>query len=261
MIYYLPGAEPFFYRGDSAGCLLLHGLASSPDEVRWLGQYLAQRGRTVYGARLAGHGADYHDLARVRWRDWYGSALDGYHMLRAQCEQLVLVGHSTGGLLALHMAAALPIDALVILSAPLLFPRRLTALAGLLRWVLPYFYAPDRSDLPEIVRAEQARRGETLRGRARYDLWAMRAVTEFFRLTRVCRDDLPLISAPACLIYARHDEVATLASQELIAAAIYSTVIESHVLEKGGHNVMMDVERERVFQYSADFIDSQLGQP
>ena len=83
----MQGAEPFYYPGGRVGCLCLHGLAASPAEVSWLGAYLAGRGLTVCGLRLAGHGADYRHLRYLRWQDWYLSALDGYRLLRAQCDQ------------------------------------------------------------------------------------------------------------------------------------------------------------------------------
>ena len=45
----LPGAEPFLYEAEGPGCLLLHGFTSAPEEMRWLGDDLAQRGYTVLG--------------------------------------------------------------------------------------------------------------------------------------------------------------------------------------------------------------------
>ena len=41
----VPGAEPFFFGvppGDRVGCLLLHGFTAMPEEMRWLGESLAE---------------------------------------------------------------------------------------------------------------------------------------------------------------------------------------------------------------------------
>ena len=40
----MPGAEPFYFKGTAAGCLLLHGFTATPQELRGLGEHLAARG-------------------------------------------------------------------------------------------------------------------------------------------------------------------------------------------------------------------------
>ena len=50
-------SSPFCFEGSSTGVLLLHGLTATPVEVRLIGQYLHERGYTVSGPLLPGHGA------------------------------------------------------------------------------------------------------------------------------------------------------------------------------------------------------------
>ncbi len=258
MSYYLSGAEPFFYRGSSTGCLVLHGFGSSPGEVRWLGQHLAGQGWTVCGPRLAGHGTDYHSLSRTRWQDWYGSLLDAYHMLRGGCEKVVIAGHSMGGLLALLAGASLPVDALLVMAAPFSFSSRLMPYAHLVRFVMPYFDARDHSTLPQILREEQARRGETERGRVRYDRWATQALGELYRLAQTTRAVLHRVQAPLCLIYSAADDTVSFADRQVILDGVGSRIVESHSLEHSGHNLPIDIERETVFALASRFICQQL---
>jgi carboxylesterase len=98
----MPGAEPFFFRGDSIGALLIHGFTGAPKEMSLLGEALAAEGHTVLGVRLPQHGTSAADMFRSDWRDWYAAALDGYHLLRAQCEIVFLMGLSMGGAIALR---------------------------------------------------------------------------------------------------------------------------------------------------------------
>jgi len=51
-------AEPFFFLGDRSklACLLIHGFTGAPKEMRWMGEYLNERGHTCLGVRLTGHG-------------------------------------------------------------------------------------------------------------------------------------------------------------------------------------------------------------
>src|ERR671931_1206621 len=107
------GAEPFSFKGDRVGCLLIHGFTGTPNELRWLGEQLAADGRTVLGVRLAGHGTCVEEMNTTRWRDWYSSALDGYASLRRECDQIIAIGLSMGGMLALLLAARNPVRGVV----------------------------------------------------------------------------------------------------------------------------------------------------
>ena len=78
--------DPFFFEGGTTGCLLIHGFSGSPPEMRPMGEYLAERGLTVLGVRLAGHGVTPEDMAPTGWRDWVGSAKRGLQELQDRCE-------------------------------------------------------------------------------------------------------------------------------------------------------------------------------
>lgn len=250
----LPGAEPFFYRGDGVGCLCLHGFMASPAEVRWLGVHLAAKGFTAYGPRLPGHGSDYRNMAQQRWQDWYGAALDGYHLLRAQCDQVFVAGHSMGGMLGLLLAANVSLAGLAALATPVIFRHRLMAWAKWLKYLQPFTDQTDRSSLPEKVRAEQARRNEALLGRVRYDRWSTAAVAEIYALATVVYEALPSVSTPLLLVYSQADSTVSLENRDLIAARVHSQQIETRTLQHSDHILPQDDEREQVFNWVSDFM-------
>lgn len=251
---YMRGAEPFFFPGGDAGCLCLHGFTASPAEVRWLGEHLRDCGFAVYGQRLAGHGTDPTHLARTTWADWYASALDGYHLLRQVCRRVVLVGHSMGGLLALLLATEVEVAGVAVLATPLRFSSRIMANARWLKYPLPYSMQPDRSTLPQVVRQEQARRGEEVRGRVRYDRWSSAAVAQLYALSRYTEAQLSRVTTPLLLVYSEADTTAVVAQSEYIASQVGSKDITRHVLSKSSHILTQDVEREQVFTWVADFV-------
>ena len=72
----------FYFRGDSNGCLLIHGLTGTPGEMRYLGERLHAAGFTVSGIVLAGHRMTVEDLKAKKWQDWYQSVKEGYEELR-----------------------------------------------------------------------------------------------------------------------------------------------------------------------------------
>ncbi|MFW5690881.1 MAG: alpha/beta hydrolase [Chloroflexota bacterium] len=251
----LPGAEPFFFRGGAAGCLCLHGLSASPDEVRWLGEHLADQGLTVYGPRLPCHGGDYRDLRRVRWEDWYRAALDGYHILRAQCSQVFVAGLSMGGLLALLLATAQPVDALVVMAAPLKLPdARLMPLARWIKHFQPFVDASDRSTFPEHLRSERARRGEVVRGRVRYDRWASRAVEELHKLMQVVDLRLSDVNTPTLLLYSAADTTVPIGNQHYLSARLSRIHVETATFQESGHILTQDREHTEVIRQAGDFL-------
>jgi carboxylesterase len=257
---YLRGAEPYFHRGNGVGCLVLHGFTASPAEVRWLAEYLFGCGFTVYAPRLAGHGTDPHDLKRTTWRDWYASALDGYHILRQTCEQVFLVGHSMGGMLSLILSIEIESAGVAVLATPIRFSSRVMANARWIKYALPYTDQSDTTPLPQLIREEQTRRGEEPLGRVRYELWSSAAVAELYALANYVDSQLPQVKAPLLLIYSQGDDTAKVWQGDHIAAHVGSQQIERHTLEQSGHIVTQDVEREQVFTRVAEFVQ-QIANP
>jgi carboxylesterase len=249
----LAGAEPFFRANGPVGCLVVHGFASSPAEVRWLAEHLADAGFTVYAPRLPGHGSHPRDLGRVRRHDWLLALHDAYTLLANQCEQIVLIGHSLGGLLALRLSLDVPAAGVAVLGSPVQFAPGLIHYSRWLKLVLPYTDQTDRGPLGDRVRAEQTRRGEPALGRVRYDRWASAGVAELYALSREVDRRLPDVRAPLLLIYSNADETAPPVNGIRIRARAASADKTLTVLKRSGHNLPIDLERDTVFAETAAF--------
>jgi carboxylesterase len=254
LIPYMQGAEPYFHRGGSIGCLTLHGFTASPAEVRWLGQALAALDLTVYAPRLTGHGTTPNDLARMRWQDWYAATLDGYHILRAQCEHVFVAGLSMGGMLGLLLASEVALDGAVILSTPITFQNWQMANASRLKYLVPYTDQGDKSDFPQRIREEQARRGEPALGRVRYDRWSTGAVGQLYALGQVVYKRLPQVCVPLLLIYSEGDVTVPHTQADIIANRVGTKSLERHTLKQSDHILTQDSEKETVFNLVGDFI-------
>lgn len=140
----IAGAEPWSAVGHGRRSLdaviVVHGFTAHPLGTRPLGQHLAAQGYNVEVPVLPGHGTSHHDLARTRYRDWYGSVDRLLSHLRQRCRQVAVVGHSLGGTIALDVAARRPDEvaaAVVINPAVRMPPGLLPRLSGLLQFLVP----------------------------------------------------------------------------------------------------------------------------
>jgi carboxylesterase len=252
-IHLMAGADPVFRRSGPVGCLVVHGFASSPGEVRWLAQHMADAGFTTLAPRLPGHGSDPHDLRRVQRRDWLTALLDAYAVLRDQCDHVVVVGHSMGGLLSLRLSLEVEVEGVAVLASPVQFGGRLIHYARWLKFVLPYTDQSDRGPLGDLVKAEQVRRGEAAIGRVRYDRWATAAVAQVYALSQEVDARLPDLRVPLLLVYSEADETAPPFNGQRILARAGSPDKSLVVLKQSGHNLPVDVEREAVFALATEF--------
>jgi carboxylesterase len=260
MLKLLHGAEPFFFVGNPAlrvGALVLHGLTAAPQEVYWLGEHLAQQGLMVYGPRHYGHGIDTAWMNRGRWQDWYAGALDGYHLLRAHCDQVFVAGLSMGGLLALLLAANEQVAGVISMAGALRIksdgrPTHLLRYARLR--VARYDRRQDGID--QRVRTLQAQRGERETGRVAYYEHRAAGVSELLRLQHVVQGQLAQITAPALLVYSEGDEVIPFdVMTELQQKMTNAASVQTLPLKNSRHIVTNDVEMDQVFAAVWGFIE------
>lgn len=237
-------AEPFLFKGGSRGCLVLHGFTGTPSDVRGLGRSLAQRGYTVLGPRLAHHATHPSDMTRSRWHDWYLSALDGWHMLRTECDEVAVIGLSAGGMTALFMAAREPVSAVVSISAPMMpltdWRMRFTRLIAN---VMPFLPKDDPGEVPDSDRVYTA-----------YPVWPVGALTELQAYLRVADASLGEVTAPALLLHGREDDVAPPENLTYIAERIGSARIETQWIDVAEHVITDGARKEEVFARVGAFL-------
>jgi esterase/lipase len=146
-------------RKSARAVLLIHGFMSGPAELRSLGERLHAEGCHVLGVRLKGHGTSPWDLRARNWLDWADSVERGYDIVRAYSREVHIVGFSTGGLLALNLAASHPgpkISSVTSVSAPVHFRNKNMVFVPLLHhanklvsWVTSEGLVPFRPNSPE----------------------------------------------------------------------------------------------------------------
>lgn len=246
-----PEAQPFLFEAGPVGCLLIHGYTGCAKEMIPMGRRLAERGITTSGILLKGHGTSPEDMARTGWRDWTDSAIDGWNDLNKRCEKVFVAGFSMGGALALYLGATQSDAAGVIaLSGAAIIRDWRLPLVGLAKRFVKFFPKGNDNDLANP--------------QAFFDMWSynvhpLSCSLELVQLTAVVRDLLPHITAPILIMHGLRDRTLSPDSARYIHDHVGSADKQMHLLPRSGHGLVVDVEREEVFDKTVEFIRGVCG--
>jgi carboxylesterase len=236
-------AYSFRMDGKRIGCLLVHGLTSTPQSLRDFGQSLAEHGIDVEAVLLPGHGTTPEDLETTTWTDWYEAVEAGLRRLRPRCDRLFVCGQSMGGALALRAAAREPVDGVVTLAGFVFLRDWRVRFVPLLKHVVRW-----RKCIGNDIADPEAR------DEVCYDRMSMRTVEQLIQLGRAVKLDLPEVLVPALVVHARVDHVVPPENADYIYDRLGSPDKELLRLEHSFHVVSMDYERDIVAERAVRFM-------
>ena len=237
----------FFFEGNDIGCLLIHGFTNTAYEMRGMGNYLAEKGFTVLGVLLAGHGTSPQDLAKTTWHDWVASAEEGLRKLES-CSHLFVAGISGGGLIALYLGLRDPLDGIIAISVPVYLRDWRLRFLPILRHLKPW-YRETRCDLtdPQAGARYYAPPGS-------YERKPTAAAMSLMELQGLVRENLGRISVPVLLIYGARDRTIPLGNADYIYERLASEDKRLLWFENSGHGLVVDSEKEAVWARAYEFI-------
>ena len=115
-LFQSPEHQPFYWGGDQAAALLVHGFPGTPAEMRPVGQLFREMGWTVQGLLLPGFGPEIDALADHTHADWVDAVATTLAGLQRHHHPVIVGGFSLGGALALIAAARQNPDGLLLLA-------------------------------------------------------------------------------------------------------------------------------------------------
>ncbi len=246
----LPGAEPFFMPGGKRGVLLVHGFTGLPAELLLMGHYLHERGFTVLGVRLAGHGTTVEDMSRMSSEDWMDSVRDGYAVLTGSCDEISVVGHSMGGLFALLLSTECAVAGVVTLAAPVFVAEE----RGL-RFLPPREVCADQF----VPKARRRLVGVPPAANKTYRKMPLLGIHELVDVIEITKGCISQVTAPLLVMHSRDDHTADPKSADYIYRHVSSRVKSIFWLEHSGHLLPLAADREKVFEQAAVFLLSPAG--
>jgi carboxylesterase len=237
----LPGAEPFQRDGGPLGALLIHGFTGSPASTRPLAEWLAEQGLSVIAPRLPGHGTHWEDLAKTQWTDWEAEAVGALKDLASRCADVMVVGVSVGGAMAVHLAATHPdeVRCVAVINAYIHDPR--LAMAPVVR----LFTRTKKLRTNDINKPGQ--------DEVAYDRAPVVTLSSLGQLLKKAESELPDVRQPLLVFSAPQDHLVKPANSELIMRKAGSTDKELIPLPNSYHVATLDHDaeliRERILEF------------
>ena len=247
----LRGAGSYFFEGSPVGCLLVHGMGSTPYQVRSLGEYLAWQGLTVLGIRLPGHGTTLDELEQTTAQQWLTALNHGIDQLLQTCSHIFVIGNSLGGVLTLAIAARRQQDlaGIVTISTPV----SATMLIGLLEDPT----IPDRFVRPDIA---EVLCSDPRVGTFQYPQQSKKVLAAAYEVFQQNQAHLSQIHIPVLVIISRKDWVVPLENAHYLIEHVSSTDTTLLTLNDSAHLPTLDYDKERVQVACLSFIERILGE-
>ena len=254
----MAGAAPFFHHHGPVGCLLLHGFTSSPQELRDLGDYLAERDITVLCPLMPGHGTHPLDMEKVNRKDWYRASDDAYAELAAACKEVFVAGLSMGGLLTWRLGSRVETKGLISLSSIIVVTSTWSkrTLATLLSLAVGLFLpCIKKKHIGNILDKEAQKK------RVAYLHTPLKSSREFLRLGTEAWDWMANLGQDKILMIQSEldpgPEAARQAAKRYLAALPETARLIW--LTKSGHLITNDFEKDVVFEAVYNFIRQNSG--
>jgi len=220
------------------GVLLLHGFSASPQEFRFIIPLLKENNIPFYAPRLTGFGiANVVTLQSVKAIQWLRDSLDAYDLLNQQVDEVSIVGHSMGGLLAVIVSQQRSVKKLV-LSAPYLvenenhsFKKKLLKTPGVL-CIMSLF-------LPVVKKSSIEQNSDRFVYHA-VPIQSIKALWDLHGLLNYER-----IKKEIFLLAGSLDNTTNMSLNKKILSQ-KNIAFTKYEFEKSGHNILEDIEREEV---------------
>ncbi len=235
------------------GVLLVHGFLSSPAELSQYGEHIHEQGFNVLGVRLSGHGTSPYDLNNRSWEEWLDSVRRGHEILSAFAEEIIVVGFSAGGALALLFGSESPekLNAVISVCAAMEIQDKGIHFA-------PYMNSINKhaSYFPKVDGVMNYKRSTTTHGDTNYRSITIKALTELKKMMKAARKKLSTFDTPILIIQSDKDSVVDPDSANIIMDKIASKQKTLKWIDADSHDLIRN-NVDKTWQLLDEFIKSR----
>ena len=244
----------WFDAENSTGLVFSHGYMAAPAEGRQLAEYLFSRGINVYLPRLRGHGTDPEALKHVSADDWELDFERAFTAMRQVCDKVFIGGFSTGGLLALLLAAKYDTDGVIAVNSAL----KLNTLQ--VSYIVPTLHA--FNEMIAHLHAKGIREwieNNSENPTVNYAKHPLASVAQMEKVMTKVDRTLEQITEPILVLQGDTDPIVNPKSARLIYKRVHSPMKKLVLLPRNNHIIVTGEGREEVFESVHRFIGDVLN--
>lgn len=243
---------------SDAAVVFIHGFSDTPESLMPLAEYIHHAlNVSCYLPLLEGHGATLDDFERANHQTWIAQVEKVYTIAAARFAHVFIVGFSMGGLLATIACAARCEGRVLIAPAfDVGIKRQIKLLfVPLLKRFKRYSYKnPEHTTFNRNLYDPEMKE----KYRLFYDREPLRAIEEYGHIRRKALLRIRDVSEDAMVILSESDRVVDFSRTKAIIATHQPKwrIIE---LERSGHMIPLDYEREIVYTVTKEFIRRKIA--
>ncbi|MER2108154.1 MAG: alpha/beta fold hydrolase [Solibacillus sp.] len=232
----------------SIGVLFLHGFSGGPYEVEPLATYIQAHGTyETVTPTLSGHGEALL-MKGYKAKDWLMEAELAYRQLAKKVDEVIVVGFSMGGLLAMYLAIRYPVKKLILLS------------------VAAKYVSPS-----QLVRDLKGVAADAIHGAVnenklfQHYLYKLRnvpfsATVEFMKVVRTVDPYMENITCPVFIVQGKQDGIVPSQTAQYVFSRLTVKEKDIYYSETGKHLICYSDDCEEWFACALKFIQQKQSQ-
>jgi carboxylesterase len=242
----LPGAGPFYFKGNNTGIILIHGGGGGTcADLKPLAEDLhSEGGFTISIPLLPGYGTTPQDLRNIQIENWKSVLYNEFCILHDRCDKIFVGGHSMGGVLTLILAANYNLDGIFTISAPI-------GIQNLLFYLVPLFKIFIKYHSIDSERFIKDTKGKWVG----YNKIPLNIATKLKRLIKEMKLSLNKIDCPALIFQGKNDSEIKKKSMEYIFKSIKSNNKKKVWLPNNDHPILESPDHEKLVSELIKFLN------
>ncbi|MEG0473639.1 MAG: alpha/beta fold hydrolase [Solibacillus sp.] len=231
----------------SIGVLFLHGFSGGPYEVQPFADYVqGKTGWVMAIPTLSGHGgAEDLEMKGYKAQHWLMDAEIAYRRLAKQVDEIIIVGFSMGGVIAMYLANRYKVKKLVLLSAAA-------------KYISPAQLVKDFRLVATDAMHKKLQENELF---ARYKFKFLNvpfsATVEFMKVVQKTAPYIKNIKCPTFIVQGLLDGIVPSQTAQLLYDQIQSKEKRMYLSECGKHHICYSDDCDEWFEQVLNFIKTE----
>ncbi|MBN2546259.1 MAG: alpha/beta hydrolase [Spirochaetes bacterium] len=250
---------PYYNLNDDIGILIVHGFGDTCYKMKDFADFLISNNYSVYNLTIPPLSLIEKEHGNKEWQVWIDQIKEDYLLFKKLVKKIILAGFSTGATIVLYLSQILDDNEKpdgFILLAPAIFIVKpfipLTIQIFLMKIFSIFEPYPHHLNNKHLIYMDQVQR-KRFENKERSNA---KTIIELMKFIKTARRKIKDIKHPILMIQTENDIVISPYGAKWLYKKLNQKCVKFIKLYKSGHPIIVDIEKEKVFQESLNFINS-----